>query len=57
MREELPDYKFDGNIQDGNVYMNKIAILKTDNEAKVTQTGAWFEHLALAPLVWPLRKR
>lgn len=57
MREELPDYKFYGNIQGGSVYMNNIAMVKTDSEAKVTQTGAWVEHPALQPLAWPLRKK
>lgn len=57
MREELPDYKFYGNIQDGNVYMNNIPILKPDSVANVTKTGVWFEHPALQPLVWPFRKK
>lgn len=38
MREELPGYKFHGNIKDVNVYMNNIASLKTESEAKFTHT-------------------
>lgn len=48
LRELLPQHKFYGNAQEGNVYTNNVAVLKTDLDAKATQAPGRFDHVDLA---------